>query len=174
MDLHKPIDLSAPGAIEALLAYHREQFGDAVMAQIAVAPIVLKDCRFIVGTDNYEKHISLARLVPNTNIPKQTWQGFTPATVVTDSGTPVTDWVLEIEYAQDWETANSLANYLWTNRGTSKVIKLQPQSGVGKKTFTATVTIVPGPMGGQVSEFATASVTMPVTGEPTPAADGLA
>jgi hypothetical protein len=135
---------------------------------------VLKDYRFVVGTDNYEKHCNVIRLVPSTTQPKQTWQGFTPATVVTDSGTPVTDWTLELEYAQDWETANSLSNYLLTNAGTQKVAKLQPLSGVGKKTFTVTVTIVPGPIGGTVSEYATASVSMAVTGQPTPAADGLA
>ncbi len=144
------------------------------MAQIAVAPIVLKDARLIVGTDNYEKHVSVVRLVPNTTQPKQTWQGFTPTTVFTDTGTPVTDWTLELEYAQDWETANSLSTYLLTNAGTSKTVKIQPQSGVGKKTFTVTVTIVPGPVGGPVGEFAAASVSMPVTGQPTTAADGLA
>lgn len=144
------------------------------MATIAVAPIVLKDARLTIGVDNYEKHVSLARLVPNTQIPKQTWQGFTPATVATDSGTPVTDWTLELEYAQDWETVNSLSLYLLTNAGTSKTVKLQPNSGVGKKTFTVTVTIVPGPIGGAVSEYATASVSMPVTGQPASAADGVA
>lgn len=144
------------------------------MAQIAVAPIVIKDARLIVGTDNYEKHVSLVRLVPNTAIPKQTWQGMTPATVVTDTGTPTTDWTVELEYAQDWETASSLSQYLLTNAGTSKTIKFQPLSGVGKKTFTVTATIVPGPMGGAVSEYATASVSLPVTGQPTTAADGVA
>lgn len=144
------------------------------MAQIAVVPIVLKDARLTVGTDNYEKHVNVARLVPNTSVEKKTWQGFTPATSFTDSGTPVTDWTLELEYAQDWETANSLSTYLLTNAGTTKTVKLQPQSGVGKKTFTVTVTIVPGPVGGPVNEYATASVSMPVTGQPTTAADGVA
>lgn len=144
------------------------------MAQIAVAPIVLKDARLTVGTDNYEKHVKLARLTPNTTIDKKSWQGFTPTTVVTDAATPVTDWTLELEYAQDWETLNSLSNYLLTNAGSQKTVKLQPLSGVGKKTFTVTVTIVPGPIGGPVNEYAEASVSMPVTGQPTTAADGVA
>ena len=144
------------------------------MAQIAVAPVVLKDYRFSVGTDNYEKHCKTIRLTPSTNIEKKSWQGFTPATVVTDAATPVTDWTLELEYAQDWETANSLSNYLMANAGTTKTAKLQPLSGVGKKTFTVTVTIVPGPIGGPVNEYAEASVSMPVTGQPTSAADGVA
>jgi hypothetical protein len=144
------------------------------MAQIAVVPVVLKDYRFTVGADNYEKHINLMRLVPNTSQPKQTWQGGTPSTTFTDTGTPVTDWTLELNYAQDWETANSLSNYLMANAGTTKVAKLQPVSGVGKKTFTVTVTIVPGPIGGNINEYAAATVSMSVTGQPASAADGVA
>ena len=144
------------------------------MATIAVAPIVLKDARLTVGADNYEKHVNVARLTPNTSVSKQTWQGLTPTTTFTDAATPVTDWTLELEYAQDWETANSLSQYLLTNAGTVKTVKLQPQSGVGKKTFTVSVTIVPGPIGGPVGEYMTASVSMPVEGQPTPGTDGVA
>lgn len=158
-----PLDLSAPGAIEQLLAYHREQFGDATMAQIAVVPIVIKDAIISIGADDYEKHVSSATFQPNVTQPRVQWQGMSPTATLNDVGSPVVEWTLVLEYAQDWETANSLANYLLTNAATSKVVKVQPQRGVGKKTFTATVTIVPGPVGGKVNEVPTGTVTMPST-----------
>lgn len=169
--LAPPTDLNAPGAIDQLLAFHRAQFGDArMMAQIAVAPIVIKDAIITIGTDTYEKHLSSATFVPNTTQPRVQWQGMSPTASFTDVGAITTEWTLVLEYAQDWETANSLANYLLTNAGASKTIVVQPQRGTGKKAFTASVTIVPGQIGGKVNEVPTGSVSLPVTGAPTPGA----
>jgi hypothetical protein len=144
------------------------------MAQINVVPIVLKDVRFRVDADNYEKHVSKVTLTPNTSTESKTWQGLTPTATFTDTSTPQTTWTAEIEYAQDWETVNSLSSYLLANAGVQKSIKLQPQAGAGKSTFTITATIVPGPIGGQVNEFATSTVSLPCTGQPVKAADGVA
>jgi hypothetical protein len=133
------------------------------MPQIAVAPIVIKDAIVTIGADDYEKHVSSATFQPSVTQPRVQWQGMSPTASLNDVGTPVVEWVLVLEYAQDWETLNSLSNYLLTNAGTSKVVKVQPQRGVGKKTFTATVTIVPGPVGGKVNEVPVGSVSMPST-----------
>ncbi len=142
------------------------------MTQVPVAPIVLKDVRLIIGTDNYEKHISKAVLNPSTSIEKKKWQGGTPTATFTDVATPVTDWTLELDYVQDWDTPNSLCNYLLTNAGQEKAAKLQPKAGAAGKTFGVTVTIVPGPMGGPIGDYPAGTVSLPVTGQPTPASDG--
>lgn len=142
------------------------------MSQIAVQPIVLKDVRLIIGTDNYEKHISKAVLTPNTSIEKKTWQGGTPTATFTDVANPITDWSLDLDYAQDWDTTNSLCNYLLTNAGQQKAAKLQPKAGAAGKTFSVTVTILPGPIGGPIGDVQTGTVSLPVTGQPTPASDG--
>lgn len=142
--------------------------------QIDLVPIVMKDARIKVGADNYEKAVRVARLVPTANQDTKTFQGLTPSASFTDTSTPAISWELQLEYAQDWETANSLSSYLLTNSGTQKSIVLQPKAGAGKKTFTITATIVPGPIGGQVNEYADASVSLPCTGQPLPASDGVA
>jgi hypothetical protein len=166
-----PLDLNAPGAIDQLLAFHREQFGASVMmAQIAVAPIVIKDAIITVGADSYEKHCSSATFQPNSTQPTVTWQGMSPSAQLSDVGAVTTQWSLVLEYAQDWETVNSLSNYLLTNAGQTKSVTVQPQRGTGKKAFTATVTIMPGPIGGKVNEVPVGSVTLPVTGAPVPGA----
>jgi hypothetical protein len=140
------------------------------MPAIAVQPIVIKDAIITIGTDTYEKHISSATFQPTVEQNQVTWQGMSPTATFSDTATPKVSWNLVLEYAQDWETANSLANYLLTNSGQAKTISVQPQRGTGKKTFSATVTIVPGPIGGAVNAVPVGSVTLPVTGAPTPGA----
>jgi hypothetical protein len=140
------------------------------MTQIAVQPHVLKDVILSIGVDAYEKHVSQAELRPSTKVEKLTWQGMTPAAKFSEAGTPETSWDLIISYAQDWETPNSLSQYLLTNSGQTKTVVLQPKRGAGGKTFTVDVTIVPGPVGGNVNTVAVGSVTMPCDGDPVPGA----
>lgn len=133
------------------------------MAAIAVAPFVLKDVIFQVGTDSYEAHVSSVKFTPSTETVK--WQGLTPSAAFTDTTVPT--WECEIAYAQDWVTANSLAQYLMTNSGTSKVVVFKPQgTTTGKPIFTATLNITPGQIGGDVNTVQTATVTMGVVGAP--------
>lgn len=144
------------------------------MAQIAVAPYVFKDARISVAADNYEKHLSGVTLNPSADQNTVTWQGLTPATTFTDTTQPTVSWQVSFEYAQDWVTANSLSQYLLANSGLTKAIKIQPVAGVGAKTFSVNAVIVPGPVGGNVNEVQTSSVTLNVIGQPTTANDGVA
>lgn len=136
------------------------------MASIAAAPIVIKDAIITVGTDTYEKHVSSATFQPTPTIPTVQWKSLSPASQLNDVGALSTAWQLVIEYAQDWETANSLSQYLLTNAGQSKSVTVQPARGATKKAYQATVTIVPGPIGGKIDEVAVGSVSCPVTGAP--------
>lgn len=134
------------------------------MASIAVAPIVLKDVALVVGTDNYEAHVSEVVFEPSTSI--QTWQGLTPASAFTDA-TQAT-WTCKLTFAQDWVTANSLSKYLFDNEGTTKAVKFKPKKPATgtAPTWSATVVIVPGSIGGTVNAFAVATVTLGVQGKP--------
>ena len=133
------------------------------MTQIAVAPFVLKDALLQIDTDNYEKHVSGLVIAPVTS--PITWQGLTPDSAFSDASNPV--WTCQMDYAQDWTTPNSLAQYLLTNAGQQKVAVFKPLGATtGDPVFTVTILIVPGPIGGAVNTVQTGTVTMGVVGQP--------
>jgi uncharacterized protein YndB with AHSA1/START domain len=137
------------------------------MPTVAVTPkpFVLKDMSLENPTDNFAAQVSTATLTPTVSV--QTWKGGTPAAVYQDAASA--DWALSLDYAQDWETPKSLSRYLFDNEGKSVVFTLTPTNGKGTR-WTVTVFIVPGAVGGAIGSFAAASVTLPVTGRPVPAA----
>jgi len=124
------------------------------MAQIAVAPLVLKDVTLTLGTDTYEKHVSEVRFTPSAST--ISWTGLGGNTV-TDVATAT--WTATLGYVQDWETVDSLSQYLLANEGESVEATFKPKSGSGP-SFTATLTITPGAIGGAVNAYATTSVTL--------------
>lgn len=132
------------------------------MGQIAVAPFVLKDALLQIATDNYEKHVSGVIFTPATT--PVTWQGLTPDAAFSDGSNPI--WTCQMDYAQDWTTTNSLAQYLLTNAGQQKIAVFKPLgTTTGKPIFTASIIIVPGPIGGPVNTVQTGTVTMGVIGQ---------
>jgi hypothetical protein len=134
------------------------------MASPVLVPIILNDVVLTVATDNYEAHVSQVEFVPSSS--QVNWKGLTPASVFT-FGTTAT-WVLNLAYAQDWATTSSLSQYLFDNEGTSKVITFKPKKPATgtAPTWTATVIITPGAIGGTVDSVAVASVTLGVQGKP--------
>lgn len=133
------------------------------MAQIAIVPFVLKDALLTIGTDNYETNVSTVHFTPTTTT--VTWQGLTPASSFTDTSSPT--WTCELSYAQDWKTTNSLAQYLMSNAGQSKVAVFKPRgAAAGDAIFTATVIIQAGEIGGDVNTVQVGSVTLGVVGAP--------
>lgn len=126
------------------------------MSTIEVKPLVLKDVLLKIAADNYEKHVSGVMWVPSS--PTASWQGLVPAASFTDTGTAT--YQLTLNYVQDWETDDSLAQYLHEHEGQTVEMVFTPVKGTGKKTFTADVTIVPGQIGGEVNAYATTSVTL--------------
>jgi len=128
---------------------------------IAVKPFVLKDVLLTIEEDNYEAHVSQVQFDPSSSI--QVWQGLTPTSTHTDATTAT--WQAILAYAQDWETADSLARYLYENEGKEIPVIFKPRSGVGP-SFSVTIIITPGSIGGTVNSFATASVTLGCKGRP--------
>jgi hypothetical protein len=132
------------------------------MAQIAVAPLFMKDVLISVGTNSYEKHVSAVTFTPSSSA--VTYKGLNPTATYTETTAPT--WAVDIAYVQDWATTNSLSAYLFANQGTSILMTFKPKSASGP-SFTATVIIATGAIGGQVDSFATTTVSLPVQGQPT-------
>ncbi len=134
------------------------------MASPAGQPIILTDIVLTVAADNYEAHVARVEFVPTATLVK--WKGLTPTSVFQFPTS--TDWALNLDYAQDWATASSLSQYLFDNEGTSKVVTFKPKKPATgtAPTWTATVFITPGAIGGAIDTVAVASVTLGVQGKP--------
>lgn len=130
------------------------------MATIEVAPIVLTDVSLLIPTDDYAKNVSSVMLTPTSST--VTWNGLGKNSF---TGASIATWAVTIEYAQDWETTNSLSQYLYANEGNKVEMTFKPQSGSGP-SFEVEVTIVPGAIGGAVNTVAVASVTLPCSAKP--------
>ena len=130
------------------------------MAQIGIAPIVLKDCTLKIGADNYETNVSSVEFVPTAS--SVTWKGLTPTAQFTSVGGAT--WVANLAYAQDWDTPNSLSQYLYDNEGASIVADFAPRNG--GPGFRATLVITPGSIGGAVDTVAVATASLGVQGKP--------
>lgn len=140
------------------------------MTLLTVQPFTLKDCLMTIATDDYARHLSSVQFVPTVKQPDDiTWHGLTPDAEFTDTvPADPTTWVANLGYAQDWETPNSLSRYLLDHEGEEKVAVFEPKRGDGTR-FTATITIAPGPIGGDYRTVAVGTVSLKST-EPVPTA----
>lgn len=130
------------------------------MAQIDIDPIILTNVKLKIGDDNYEKHVSRVEFTPSAQT--VTWKGLTPSAVY--SKTTRATWTCNLEYAQDWETVDSLSQYLHDNEGEEVSATFEPEDGGA--SWAATLLITPGAIGGVVDAVPTASVTLGVSGKP--------
>jgi hypothetical protein len=130
------------------------------MADRPVNPFTLTDSVFQVAADNYEAHVSTVEFVPTSSVVN--WKGLKPSAVFS-FGTTAT-WVCNLSYAQDWETASSLSQYLFENEGEEIAVTFEPVNGGAG--FTATLIVAPGSIGGAVDTVGVASVSLGVKGKP--------
>lgn len=131
------------------------------MPAIAVQPIILNDVTLTVGTDSYEAHVSQVQMDPTSQTVR--WRGMTP-TSVHSFGTTA-EWAATLTYAQDWETTNSLSNYLYDHEGETIPVTFAPKAG--GTAWDASLIIAPGSIGGTGDTVATATVTLGIDGRPT-------
>lgn len=133
------------------------------MPAITSAPFVLKDAVLQVDADTYEAHVSSVTFTPSSS--PVSWQGITPAATFTDTTSPT--WTCTLNYAQDWTTTSSLAQYLLTNAGQQKTVVFKPLGATtGDPVFTVDVMIAPGPIGGAVNTVQVGTVTLGCVGAP--------
>ncbi|WP_067194167.1 hypothetical protein [Microbacterium sp. XT11] len=137
------------------------------MPKIEVKPIVLRDCLLratLPASDSFdfEKHVSGVTLTPSTG--STTWNGLDPDASFTFPN--ATTWAAQLDYAQDWETEDSLSMFLFEHEGETITLLFEPvKGGLG---WQIDAVIVPGSIGGQVNAVATSSVTLGVNGRPVP------
>lgn len=130
------------------------------MPAIAVKPYLFTNALFTVGADNYEAHVSTVRFTPSATT--ATFQGATPAASFSFAGAAT--WVCNLTYAQDWATPNSLSRYLHEHAGETVEVTFEPVKG--GSAITATLSITPGEIGGDVNAVGTAQVALGVVGAP--------
>lgn len=128
---------------------------------IEIAPFVLKDVVFEVAAHEYKKNVSQVEFTPSTS--SVTWQGLTPSASFSDQSNPA--WTCTIAYAQDWETVDSLSQYLLAHAGEKVAARFVTNTGAGQ--FAATLILSPGPIGGTVNAVGVGTVTLGVDGAPT-------
>lgn len=131
------------------------------MTDIAVEPIIMTASTLKVGADNYEAHVSTVSLDPSAS--SVTWKGLSPAATFTKVSKAT--WVCNLAYAQDWETANSLSNYLYDHEGETIAVEFAPEDG--GQAWAVNLVITPGAIGGAVDTVAVGSVALGVSGRPT-------
>ena len=73
-------------------------------------------------------------------------------------------WTLDIAWPQDWETADSMSQFLLTNAGSTATATLTPSSG--GDAYSATVLLVPGGIGGTYGQQADESLSLACTTAP--------
>ena len=83
-----------------------------------------------------------------------TFYGMKPTAVWEENG----GWNITFEFADDYESATSLWNYLFTNDGQPATITFAPKAG-GQK-FTVTATLKSAGIGGTTREVATSQVQL--------------
>lgn len=73
---------------------------------------------------------------------------------------------MNLNLAQDHETASSLSQYTLTNAGTVKTVVLKPKKGSTQPTYTIDVLIIATKIGGDVDTVGTADASFPCEGQP--------
>lgn len=125
------------------------------------SPLFIKSASVKIGTVNYAELISNVVLTPTT--PTLSFKGVSGKTF---QSTGSESWQLQFDYAQDFKSTDSLALRLFNDAGKDVTIVITPEAGLSQPTWTVTVTLQAGAIGGAVDAAATASVTLPVTGRP--------
>lgn len=131
---------------------------------VVAAPFTLKDVSLVIGPTatayEFRTAVSSVSFTPSSTTVTWTGLGLNSYTDVTTA-----TWTCTLEYAQDWDTTNSLSQYLYTNEGTTVDVVFKPKNA-GTKTWTGKLIITPGAVGGPVNQVATASVTLGMPAKP--------
>lgn len=134
---------------------------------MAFAPLYMKDVDLILGDEatgtNFKCQLRSVTLTPDVNVERIK----TLCPTGQFSNVDDAEWSLELGYlygTDDTTPAEALANYLLTNAGDQVDFFFAPISG--GDGYSGTVTLVPGPLGGEQGSFSEQSVSLPVDGQP--------
>lgn len=122
---------------------------------MAFRPLFMKDVLFQVSTTDYAAQLSSVLFESSSD--QVDWSGLKPDSKFTESTPPT--YTATLKYAQDWEEAASFSRWLYDQNGQTVAVTFKPKSASGP-SFTANLSIVSGPIGGDVDTFAESSVTL--------------
>lgn len=138
------------------------------MAVKDVTPFVSKNTivQFGAAGDDFAKAVSSAILTPSGGI--VTYKGLKKGAVY--SFPEDATFTFDLTYAQDWGTVGSLSMYLFEHQGENVEVTFDANDVAtgGKTTWSFTVAITAGAVGGAVDSVATATVSLGVVGIPVP------
>lgn len=131
------------------------------MALVEVQPLVMRNVSMLFAqspgasaTHEYKKALDSVSFTPTSST--ITWTGLGENTF---TAAATSTWTCVLNYAQDWETEDSLSQFLYENAGETIEATFKPRSGSGP-SFTANLIITEGAIGGAVNTVAVASVTL--------------
>lgn len=127
------------------------------MAAISVVPIILNDVVIKNTSNEWQAHVSQVTFTPTSSVVR--WKGMTPASNHV-FGT-LAEWTVALDFAQDWETADSLSMYLLEHETERETWTFEPKADGA--SFASNVVLTPGGIGGQVDSVATSSATLACT-----------
>lgn len=127
---------------------------------VDVEPIYLDNAALVVGSKDYAAAASKIECIPQTST--STFKGMKRG--ASWSATIVDGWQLTIDFAQDYETADSFSNLCFDFEGEYVEFEFAPVEG--GQAWTVVVQLIPGGIGGQGGSHATSSVTLGTQGRP--------
>lgn len=129
-------------------------------------PFIMGDASLTIDGNTYQDQVSGVTFTPTSSI--VTWKGLTPTASFTFPTSAT--WTLDLSYAQDFTTDDTLAMFLLEHEGeTIPDVVFEPVDG--GRSFTADITIVPGSIGGEVDTVAVGTVSLGST-KPVPSVLG--
>lgn len=120
-----------------------------------------RNASFTIGNpaDNHAAVCSSIRAEPTGS--GVSFTGMTPDAVWEENG----DWQIVLTFADDYDGASSLWNYLYDHEGESLPIEFYPN--INGQGFAATASVKAGGIGGGARAVATSTVTLRLGGKPT-------
>jgi hypothetical protein len=138
---------------------------------MAFEPYKAKNVDLILGDEatgtNFKCQLRSVTLTPDTNIERI--KTLCPSGQFASVSDP--EWSLELGYLYGRDSADAtlaLSRYLLENAGTIQPFTFRPWSGDDTEGYEGSVTIIPGPIGGEEGSFSEQSVSLPIEGQPTP------
>lgn len=137
-------------------------------AGVGWAPIYMRNVDLILGEEasgtNFKCQLRSVALTPDVNISRI--KTLCPTGQFANVDDP--EWSLDLGYLygiSDDASDVALADFLLDNMGDQVPFTFRPVSG--GSGYSGTVTVVPGPIGGEQGSFSEQSVSLPVEGQPT-------
>lgn len=127
---------------------------------VGVKPIYLDNASLVIEGLDYAAAASKIECVPTTS--SATYTGLKRDAQF--NSVSVTGWTLNIDFVQDFETAESFSNLCHDHQGESVTIRFEPVTG--GQAWEIDAQLVPGAIGGAGAAYATTSISLGAQGAP--------